>query len=153
MTGWRLGWLISSPSLTSQLVKAHMYGCLSVGTLIQEAAARLLNTPEIDHYHNKNKAELKAKSRWFAQELQQIPGFELVAPPDAGFYLFADIRKFAILNGWASNARSSVSEYATQKLLETCKIAVVPGTAFGALGEKVLLEFRLPAIGRSSKKL
>ena len=65
------------------------------------------------------------RRRFLVHELRRI-GFEVFEPFGA-FYVFPSIQKFGMTS----------DEFAT-RLLEEEKVAVVPGTAFGACGEGFL---------------
>lgn len=132
MTGWRLGWMMASPEVIMQAAKAHTYSCLAVSTLVQEAASDMLNAAETAGFIESNKTILAEQSRWFTRALCKINGFECpLGSPCAGFYVFADVNNLYQFR----NGHGAVSESVAKMLLEICKVAVVPGNAFGPSGD------------------
>jgi aspartate/methionine/tyrosine aminotransferase len=135
MTGWRLGWLAASPEVAGYAAKAHTFMTLATGSLIQEAAAVALNDPASDREVERHRLELQEKTLWFIDELLRIAGFSLPGgAPSGGFYLFPCVTDLGarLMPGGGDG---SVSEAVARHLLQDAKVAVVPGTGFGARGE------------------
>lgn len=135
MTGWRLGWLVAAPDVVALATKAHSFISLATGTLIQEAAAIILNDPEIEKGIRANTRKLFHRSRRFLNSLLAISGFKCSAAPLGGFYVFPEITDIYKEVVQATAGSGSMSEKVAQYLLDTCKVAVVPGTGFGPGGE------------------
>lgn len=120
MTGWRLGYALSSPEIMEQMIKLHQFAIMSSPTNSQYAAIRALRDM-------KEEVQLMCRSynerrRFLLHELKRmgIPCFE----PKGAFYIFPNISQFHM----------SSEEFATE-LLKQEKVAVIPGSAFGACGE------------------
>ena len=146
MTGWRLGWLVAAPEVVKQAAKAHTYISLATGTMLQEAAATILNDSSVGREVAERAVVLRERSHRFLRDLLALDGFTCPAgPPKGGFYLFvcvADLHRELAL---AANDYHTISESTARYLLETCKVAVVPGTGFGAAGEGyVRISFAAP---------
>lgn len=67
-TGWKIGYCISSPYLTSEFRKIHQYNCFSCDTPKQVALAQFLKNRE--QYLNLGK-EMQAKRDFFLHGMQQ----------------------------------------------------------------------------------
>ena len=120
MTGWRLGYACGPENIIAQMTKIHQYAIMCAPTNSQYAAVEALRNcrDEVkvmrDAYNQRR--------RFLMHELRRM-NLECFEPYGA-FYIFPSIREFGI----------SSEEFATRFLQEE-KVAVVPGTAFGACGE------------------
>ena len=123
MTGWRLGYIISSPEHSSTLLRVHQYTTVCATSFAQAGAvAALIGSQEplqsmVTEFDRRREALINA----FAE----MPGCTLVAPQGA-FYAFPSIPP----------GRSS--EAVAFDLLQQAGVAVVPGSAFGESGEGYL---------------
>ena len=136
MTGWRLGWMVAAPEIVAAASKAHSYMCLAVPTVPQLAAADVLASQEIDAYIEANTKRLQERSQYFTQAISRIPGFDCpLGPPKAGFYVFVNVAEFYKQQRLSPGADGSISMSVVEALLDKCKVATVPGNAFGAMGE------------------
>ncbi len=124
MTGWRLGFGIMPPNLAEkvELLLTHAVGCTASFT--QVAGVEALRGAQ-DQVHRCVEEYRRRRDRLIAG-LNAIPGVRCLSPEGA-FYAFPNIASFG---------RSS--EWMAQYLLETCGVALLPGTAFGAHGEGYL---------------
>jgi len=120
MTGFRLGYSCAPPALTEAMMKVHQYTMLCAPILSQEAAVEALKESDDDVNEMRNQYR---RHRNFLLESFREMGLEC-APPAGAFYAFPSIRPFGI----------SAKQFALD-LLEKERVAVVPGTAFGACGE------------------
>ena len=120
MTGWRLGYACGPAELIKQMTKLHQFGIMSAPTTSQYAAVEALRNGDEDVAQMKE--EYNGRRRYLLHRFKEM-GLECFEPYGA-FYMFPSIRKFGMTS----------EEFAT-KLLEAEKVAVVPGTAFGASGE------------------
>ena len=123
MTGWRLGYAAAPKIILEQMLKIHQFAIMCAPTTSQYAAVEALRNGEDDVAHMREAYD--QRRRFLVHELRRI-GFEVFEPFGA-FYVFPSIQKFGMTS----------DEFAT-KLLEEEKVAVVPGTAFGACGEGFL---------------
>lgn len=123
MTGWRLGFLMADKALTKQITKIHQYAIMCSPTTSQYAALEALKNGEesiramVSEYSDRRKI--------IANGFDEM-GFPCFSP-DGAFYIFPSIKRTGL-----------TSEEFCQKLLLEEKVAVVPGTAFGACGEGFL---------------
>ncbi|MCI8711921.1 MAG: aminotransferase class I/II-fold pyridoxal phosphate-dependent enzyme [Ruminococcus sp.] len=123
MTGWRLGYCCGPENILKQMIKLHQFAIMCAPTNSQYAAVEGLR-----HCGEEVEEMRKAydqRRRFLMHEFKRI-GLDCFEPFGA-FYVFPDIRKFGMTS----------DEFASRLLYEE-KIAVVPGTAFGACGEGFL---------------
>jgi aspartate aminotransferase len=115
MTGWRVGWTVAPKELTHALITLQGQCTSNVNAPAQWASVAALKLPESDFadqvrsYH--------ARRDLCLDILKKAGKIELFAPGGA-FYLFVGVGEESI----------SFAE----RLLEKAKVAVVPGTPFGA---------------------
>jgi aminotransferase len=120
MTGFRIGYACAPAPLTEAMMKIHQYGILCASITSQEAAIEALRNgePEV----GKMRREYEGRRNFIVNAFN---GLGLCCPrPRGAFYVFPDIRS----SGLGSRDFSL-------RLLKEKKVAVVPGTAFGAGGE------------------
>ena len=120
MTGWRLGFVTGPAVILSQITKLHQFAIMCAPTTSQYAGIEALRSGDEDV--EAMKESYNQRRRYLVASLRQmgLPCFE----PFGAFYVFPSIKKLGMTS----------EEFAT-KLLEQEKLAVVPGTAFGACGE------------------
>jgi aminotransferase len=120
MTGWRLGWICAPAALAEAVMKVHQYVMMSAPTAAQYAGLAALEAGE--PFVLEMVAEYGRRRRLIVDGFRAIglPTFE----PRGAFYAFPDIRA----TGLDSVAFSEL-------LLKEERVAVVPGSAFGAGGE------------------
>ena len=105
------------------MLKIHQFAIMCAPTTSQYAAVEALRNGDDDVRHMQEAYD--QRRRFLVHELRRI-GFEVFEPFGA-FYVFPSIKQFGMTS----------DEFAT-RLLEQEKVAVVPGTAFGACGEGFL---------------
>ena len=120
MTGFRLGYACAPAELTDAMMRIHQYTMLCASSLGQKAALEALARPETDITEMVN--EYRRRRNFIAAAFAEM-GLECHRPLGA-FYAFPSIAQFGL----------SAKDFAL-KLLHEEKVAVVPGTAFGACGE------------------
>jgi len=120
MTGLRIGFACGPAPLIDAMMKIHQYSMMSAPTTAQDAAIEALRHgwPEM----LKMREEYRARRDFIVKALNDM-GLPCVMPRGA-FYVFPEIRS----TGMSSLEFSS-------RLLREHKVAVVPGSAFGASGE------------------
>ena len=137
MTGLRLGYLAAPAPLATAVATLQSQISSCAGSLSQAAGVAAL-TAVADDELDANVAVMQAKRDYVWQALSDMPGVQLPAAPPAGaFYILADVAAYC--QSSSSSSSSSNNGFADdvalcQALLETQRLAVVPGTAFGAPG-------------------
>ncbi len=120
MTGWRLGYAAAPAVIMEQMLKIHQFAIMCAPTQAQYAGIEALRHGDGDVEEMRAAYDQRRKYLVAALRRMGLPCFE----PFGAFYVFPNISQF----GWTAD------EFAL-KLLEEEKVAVVPGTAFGACGE------------------
>ncbi len=123
MTGWRLGYVAAPEIILEQMLKIHQFAIMCAPTTSQYAAVEALRNGEADV--SRMRDSYNKRRRFLLNELDKM-GFDCFTPYGA-FYVFPSIRKFGM-----------TSDEFAERLLKEQKVAVVPGTAFGACGEGYL---------------
>ena len=123
MTGWRLGYACGPAQIISQMTKIHQFAIMCAPTTSQYAAVVALRESDEDVARMREAYNQRRRYLMDAFRKMNLKCFE----PFGAFYVFPSIRRFGM----------SSDEFAT-RLLQEEKVAVVPGTAFGACGEGFL---------------
>lgn len=123
MTGWRLGYACAPEIILKQMLKIHQFSIMCAPTTSQYAAVEALKNGDDDVAQMRE--EYNQRRRYVLHRFGEM-GLKCFEPFGA-FYAFPSIKEFGM----------SSDEFATQ-LLNSKKIAVVPGTAFGDCGEGFL---------------
>jgi aspartate aminotransferase len=118
MTGWRLGFLAAPQPIAKAIDAIQSHSTSNANSFAQKGAVAALNGPQ-DHL-KLWLAEFDKRRSYAWQKLNSIPGISCVKSKGA-FYLFPNISKLGLKS----------TEFCT-RLLETEKVAAVPGIAFGA---------------------
>ena len=120
MTGWRLGYVCGHPDLIKAMTKVHQFAIMSAPTTAQYAAIEAMKNGDEDiammreEYDSRRRVMVKGFSD------MGLSCFE----PEGAFYTFPSIQS----TGMDSNTFC-------ETLLYEKKVAVVPGSAFGACGD------------------
>lgn len=120
MTGWRLGYALGPAPLIKEMRKVHQYAIMSAPTTSQFAAIEALKN--CDKEVEEMVREYNHRRRFIVDGFREM-GLSCFEPLGA-FYVFPCIKSTGM-----------ASEEFCERLLEEEKVAVVPGTAFGACGE------------------
>ena len=123
MTGWRLGYACGPEVIIKQMLKIHQFAIMCAPTTSQYAAVEALRNGDEDVAMMRE--EYNGRRRYVLERFKEM-GLSCFEPFGA-FYAFPCIKDLGMTS----------DEFAT-KLLQTKKVAVVPGTAFGACGEGFL---------------
>lgn len=120
MTGWRLGFTCAPPAITQSMLKVHQYGMMCAPTLVQFAGIEALRS------RHKTVPDMvtsyRQRRNYFVKALNDA-GLPTHLPGGA-FYAFPYIGHTGLTS----------EEFAEQLLLAE-RVAVVPGSVFGASGE------------------
>ena len=120
MTGWRIGFAAAPKPILDGLVKIHQYTVMSAPTVSQYAAIEAISNSE--QAVEEMRAQYDQRRKLIVEGLNQI-GLPTVEPRGA-FYAFAQVAGTGLDD----------KQFA-KRLLESKKVAVVPGSAFGKGGE------------------
>jgi aspartate/methionine/tyrosine aminotransferase len=116
MTGWRLGYIIGSPTVINEARKVHDFLTVGAAAPLQEAAVTALELPDI---YYQNLQTLYTQKRATFLEYLNAAGLEYTEPQGA-YYVMIDISEF----GWKSD-----TAFCEWMALEV-GVAAVPGSSF-----------------------
>lgn len=118
MTGWRVGYIAGPVEIVKAMTKIQSHSTSNVCTFAQYGAIAALESPQ-DCIEEMVKA-FSERRQYILERVRAIPGLDCPTPNGA-FYVFIDISQTGLK-----------SRDFCQKLLETQKVAAIPGIAFGA---------------------
>ena len=132
VTGWRVGWTIASPELTSGIRKVHDFLTVGAAAPLQEAGAAALALP--DGYYRDLAAAYRARRDLLVEGLRGA-GFQC-EPPRGAYYILADARAL----GCADDVLFA------KRLVETAGVGAVPGSSFFSRADlgRTFLRFAFP---------
>lgn len=120
MTGWRLGYLLGNHEIIKQINKIHQYVIMCAPITAQYAAIEAFK-------HGDSQVE-EMRLQYLARRNFIVKGFNdlglVTHMPKGAFYIFPNITSTGLS-----------SEEFCEQLINSQKVACVPGTAFGDAGE------------------
>jgi aspartate/methionine/tyrosine aminotransferase len=129
MTGWRVGWMIAAPDVMNAAINFQSQTTSNISNISQRAAIAaltgdLMAVGEMRTVFDRRRQTMSAM-------LNAIDGISC-AEPEGAFYCYPNVTGLLgrSLGGRVANSSAELAEV----LLETIKIAVVPGEAFGTPG-------------------
>lgn len=116
VTGWRVGYCIAPPEITSAIRKVHDFLTVGAAAPLQTAGAYALSLPA--EYYDRLQSEYRARRDLLLPVLQNA-GFKTFVP-DGAYYIMTDISNF----GFANDVEF------TRHLIREVGVACVPGSSF-----------------------
>jgi aspartate/methionine/tyrosine aminotransferase len=116
VTGWRVGWTIAPPPLTSAIRKVHDFLTVGAAAPLQEAGAAALALPD-DYYRALAAAYARRRERLLG--ILERAGFRAYRPAGA-YYVMTETDGL----GWQDDVAFA------RHLVEKVGVAVVPGSSF-----------------------
>jgi aspartate aminotransferase len=123
MTGWRVGWAVTGPSIFKELKKLQEHSITCATSFAQYGALAALKGSQ--KCVESMVKEFKARRDFVHRELNRIEGFSCTKPSGA-FYAFV-----------AYDYQLNSNDFAAF-LLESAGVALTPGSGFGKAGEGYL---------------
>jgi len=120
MDGWRVGYLIAPKPLIEEALKIHQHILSCPNTFVQEGARVALSSSQECVGKMVHEFDRRRKLMMSYLDDLELPYDQ----PKGAFYIFPSIKKFGLS-----------SEEFCNYLLEEARVAVIPGDAFGQLGE------------------
>lgn len=120
MTGWRLGYAMGPKEILEVMTKLHQYCIMSSPTVAQYAAIEALKNGDKDIEKMRNEYDMRRRLVVGGFNEMGLTCFE----PGGAFYCFPCIKSTGL-----------TSEEFCTRLLNSKKVAIVPGSAFGDCGE------------------
>ena len=122
VTGWRVGYCIAAPEITSAIRKVHDFLTVGAAAPLQSAGAYALSLPA--EYYDRLQADYRARRDLLLPVLENA-GFKTFRP-DGAYYIMTDIRAFGFAND---------IEF-TRHLIREVGVACVPGSSFYSVPER-----------------
>lgn len=120
MTGWRIGYALAPAPIAAAINKIHQYVIMSAPTTAQYAAIEALEQC-LDQVELMREEYNRRRNYIFSRLTEMgIPCFE----PLGAFYIFPDVSEFGMDSGTFC-----------ERFLQSQKVAIVPGSAFGESGK------------------
>jgi len=116
VTGWRVGWTISSPTLTDGIRKVHDFLTVGAAHPLQVAVAQALELPA--SFYVELLGDYQERRDAIVGGLNEC-GFE-ASSPDGAYYVMAGIRSFGTKDDVAF----------ARRLIEEVAVATVPASSF-----------------------
>jgi aspartate/methionine/tyrosine aminotransferase len=129
MTGWRVGWMIGAPDVMDAAVNYQSQTTSNISNISQRAAVAAL-TGDLEAVAFMRSA-FDRRRKTMLSMLNNIDGVQCTEPEGA-FYCYPNVT--GLLGRSFGGRVSTSSTELAEVLLETIKIAVVPGEAFGTPG-------------------
>ncbi|WP_017727989.1 pyridoxal phosphate-dependent aminotransferase [Halalkalibacterium ligniniphilum] len=123
MTGWRIGYAAGNVKLINAMTNLASHSTSNPTTNAQYGTIAAYT--EDDGSVEIMRAAFEERLNKIYEQLINIPGVSCVKPKGA-FYLFPNVKEAAVMNGF-----DNVDDWVTA-LLEEEKVALVPGSGFGA---------------------
>ena len=120
MTGWRIGFIAGPRELMQAVAKVHQYAIMCAPTMAQYAAMQALKEGEPDVQRMVSEYDRRRQLIVRGFNSMGLPTLE----PRGAFYCFPKV----------SGLRMGDEEFAERLLMEE-RVALVPGSAFGATGK------------------
>jgi len=131
MTGWRLGYAVGPEWIIKAMLKVQSHST-SHPSSITQAAALAAYTLDLEAEIAKMVTAFRERRDWIVRALNDIPGVHCLMPEGA-FYVFPDFSKLLgkpLKHGRVCHSTEELAMY----LLDTVKVGIVHGEAFGAPG-------------------
>ena len=120
MTGWRLGYIAAPAPLARQMLKLHQYGIMCAPTVSQFAALEAITNGDEDIAMMREEYDRRRSYLLAGLAELGLPCY----PAEGAFYLYPYVGGYGL-----------TSEEFCERLLHEGRCAIVPGTAFGEVGE------------------
>lgn len=129
MTGWRIGYAASAPEIAKIISNVQSHASSNPCSISQAAALAAISGPQ--EMVEAMRQEFKVRRDYMVERINKIPGVSCINP-DGAFYVFMSIKDLLgkEIKGKVINNADEFCEW----LLECSKVALVPGTGFGADG-------------------
>jgi aspartate aminotransferase len=132
MTGWRIGWTAAPQPLISAMQKLQDNSTSNPASISQKAALGALTLP-LDAEVETMRKVFDERRQHIVKRLNAIPGVTCFDPGGA-FYAFPHVGALLSRKIPGQSEPIGTDERFVAHLLDHHKVAVVPGSAFGAPG-------------------
>jgi len=128
MTGWRLGWVVGPTDVISAIARLMSHETTNPVSFAQAGALAAYTDPRAAEAVERMRREFARRGRHMAQRLGDLPKVTC-AEPEGAFYCFPEVD--AHFGRTLGGMKVTNSLTFAQAALDTVRVAVVPGVAFG----------------------
>jgi aminotransferase len=140
MTGWRLGYACGNSEVIGAMMKVHQYAIMCAPTPAQAAAIEGLQSAKTPPAVEKMRREYDRRRKLIVKGFNKIG---MACPtPHGAFYAFPSVKETGL-----------TSEEFCERAIHEARVAVVPGSAFGAAGEGHIRASYATAYGKIEEAL
>ena len=129
MTGWRIGYLAGDPAIASAVTKLQSQSTSNPTSVAQAAAVEALIGADTPKAVENMVAEFKTRRDFLMARFEKLPGVRCYTPVGS-FYSFPNFYE-CLGKKWQDKTLAGSLDVA-EFLLQEARVALVPGTAFGA---------------------
>jgi aspartate aminotransferase len=128
MTGWRIGYAVGDAKVIKAMSDLQSHSTSNPTTFCQPASVSALMQPPLEVI-KEMVAEFKKRRGYMVETINKIPGLNCLKPAGA-FYVFASIK--GLIGKEFFGKKVTDADVFAELLLEHARVAVVPGSGFGA---------------------
>lgn len=127
MTGWRIGYTASAPEIAAVMANIQSHTASNPNSIAQKAAVEALRGPQ--ECVEEMRLAFDERRKYVYERIKAIPHLDALEPIGA-FYLFVSVAD--TVGKTFQGRKIGGSDDFAEMLLESRKVALVPGTGFGA---------------------
>lgn len=128
MTGWRMGYTASETIYAKAMGDLQSQSTSGASSISQAAATQaLVGTQEPIEVMRQ---EFDRRRRYMMDRINRLPGWQCAIAPVGAFYLFPNVKE--VFGKTVRGRKITTSDDLAAVILEEARVAVVPGTGFGA---------------------
>lgn len=127
MTGWRMGYAAAEPDIIKAMASLQGHSTSNPTSIVQKASVAALDGPQ--EAVVKMIREYNQRRDYVVNRLNGLRGFVTPVPPGA-FYVFPNVS--GLYGQRVGDTTIRDGDHLAEVLLNQAKVAVVPGSAFGA---------------------
>jgi aspartate aminotransferase len=128
MTGWRMGWVAGPQEVISAMARLRSHETTNPVSFAQAGALAAYTDPQAAGLVEEMRQEFARRGRHMTERLRALPEVTCINP-DGAFYCFPDIS--AHYGRTLGEVKVTDSLSFAKAALETARVTVVPGVAFG----------------------
>ncbi|KAJ3204612.1 Kynurenine--oxoglutarate transaminase 3 [Clydaea vesicula] len=125
VTGWKIGWCISSPEIIKSIQLVHQFVPFSVTTPIQEAVAICLEKTEKNNFFSSNLNKYENLRDKLFNNLKEVGLSPML--PQGGYFILANTSS---VTGFESGDKRGRDYDVCKYLTEKCGVTAIPPAAF-----------------------
>ena len=128
MTGWRIGYAVGDAKVIKAIGDLQSHSTSNPTSFCQPASAYAITDPPVAEIERMVR-EFKSRRDYMVEEVNQIPGLSC-RKPEGAFYVFVNMS--GLTGKRFGDTVISDGDKLADLLLEHSRVAVVPGSGFGA---------------------